>query len=105
MYANQKEADIEDLIGREAYLDLVHRKYELAEAQRLPAKRPASAPIRVVKEVESHFATLPPRIPEFDHFGPAECLTLQGISPVVPELDAALDHFERLFKDLNSMLP
>ncbi len=104
-YAGQAEADIEDLIGRDTYRELVHRAYELASSSHLPAVRPAQASVRVVKEVENHFATLPPEVPAFDHYKPAEFLTLQGAGIELPGLELALEHFEGLFKDLNALLP
>jgi predicted ATPase len=104
-YAEQPEADIEDVIGREMYRDVVNQTYQLEDAQRIPTVRPAGAPERAVKEAEQHFALLPPDAPSFDHYGPAEFLLGQGGRATFPGLAPALDRFERLFSDLNSMLP
>jgi len=62
--------------------------------------------VRVVKEVEAHFAILPPDAPEFDHYAPAEFLMSRSakLRKSLPELDAALDRFQRLFDDLNGLL-
>jgi len=49
--------------------------------------------------------TARPGAPEFDHYRPAESLTLSGIGTELPGLDTALDRFERIFQDLNVMLP
>ncbi|MGO9605652.1 MAG: AAA family ATPase [Candidatus Binataceae bacterium] len=104
MYAGQTEADIEDVIGREAYIELVVQAYKLEPGQKLPSVRPEGTPERVVKEVEAHFRTLPPEVAEFDHFRPAEALMHQGLGVALPGLDAALDRFEKIFSDLNAML-
>jgi hypothetical protein len=106
-YAGQPEADIEDIIGRANYVELVKRTYSLDAATEVPITKPADAPILVLKEVEAHFAVLPPGTPEFDHYRPAEYLTVRGASlkSGLPDLDGALDRFEALFRDLNALLP
>jgi predicted ATP-dependent endonuclease of OLD family len=104
MYAGQTEADIEDVIGREPYIELVKQAYGLTAKQSLPVKRPTGAQERVVKEVEDHFRTLPANVDEFDHYRPAEFLMQQGTDFTLPGIEGALDHFEKLFKDLNAML-
>jgi len=50
---------------------------------------------------------LPPAIAEFDHYRPAEFLMANStrLKKVLPELGAALDRFEKLFTDLNKLLP
>ena len=62
--------------------------------------------MRVVKEVEAHFAIFPPDALEFDHYAPAEFLMSRSamLRKSLPELDAALDRFQRLFDDLNGLL-
>jgi len=106
MYVNQVEADIEDLLGRSLYIALVNKCYALNDAHKLPVRKPPDAPLRVVKEVEDHFRTLPPDVPEFDHTSPALFLmeNTAKLRTVLPYLDRALDKFERLFKDLNVLL-
>jgi hypothetical protein len=104
MYAGQPEADIEDLVGRESYIELVKLAYDLGPQHALPSSRAVNAPNRVVKEVEEHFRTLPPSVAEFDHYRPSEFLTLQGTAFNLPGIDSALDRFEALFRDLNGML-
>ena len=104
MYAAQGEADIEDMIGREAYLELVQQAYNLDAKHKLPAKRPKAANERIVKEVEEHFRTLPASVSEFDHYRPAEFLMQQGTGHTLPGIEISLDRFEQLFRDLNGML-
>jgi hypothetical protein len=106
MYAGQDEADTEDLVGRAAYISLVNLTYGLTAELRLDPIRTQTNTRRVLKEVAEHFAALPPAVTEFDHFRPAAYL-LENRSEVLrtlPEVEAALDRFEKLFWDLNVLL-
>ena len=107
VYVGQPEADIEDVIGRANYVELVNRAYALDPAKRLPVTKPDGAPALVVQEAEAHFRLLPVGAPEFDHYRPAEYLMVNGarVKRALLELDAALDRFEKLFADLNKLLP
>lgn len=105
-YAGQKEADVEDIIGRKNYVAIVNAAFNLDTKHQLAADKPTDAPERCVKEVEEAFAVLPPDSPHFDHYRPAAFLVqtpkfVKGL----PELDATLDRFEELFKGLNALLP
>jgi hypothetical protein len=106
-YAGQAEADIEDIIGRANYIEIVNKAFALDPAHRIPAAKPATAPALVLREVEDYFRVLPVGSPEFDHYRPAEYLMINGgrIKKTLPGLDAALDRFERLFIDVNKLLP
>lgn len=107
MYAGQEEADIEDMIGRSSYIALVNRTYELDGEHALPETKPENAPSRVLKEVEDHFRTLPPHLPEFDHYSPAAYLVehTAEVRPALSDLDSSLARFETLFRELNNELP
>ena len=74
-FADQPEADTEDLLGREAYVSLVNDCYQLKVKERLPKKKAADAPDRVVKEVEAHFRVKATSADEFDHYRPSAYLT------------------------------
>ena len=104
-YAGKTEADVEDLFGDAAYVDLVNQCYHLADGHTLTAQVGGKLQGRIVKRVEAHFATLPPATEEFSHHRPAEFLTQQGTDFRLDALDVALDHFEKLFADLNALLP
>ena len=106
-FADQDEADIEDLVGREMYVHLVNGAMQLYGMHCLPSEKPAEASPRVVKEVENHCALLPPGYPEFGHYVPVEHLLTLTNAQVdqLPSLDAALNHFEAAFKALNSLIP
>jgi hypothetical protein len=105
--AQQAEADTEDIIGRANYVALVNDTYNLTGPQQMPKTKPTDAPVRVVEETERHFRTLPPETPEYDHYTPSSKLITDAarLQKVLPELEAALDRFETLFKALNALLP
>ena len=100
-YTGTGEADIEDLIGRDGYIALAKQAYKL------PALKIASPGTeRVVKDVEDAFRLLPPSAPEFDHFFPSSFLIENpALLKSLPNHKEALDRFEKLFADLNALLP
>lgn len=104
-YAEQEEADVEDILGRSLYIELVNLCYELSERDTLPKDKPEDAKNRVVKEVEDHMRLLP-RYDEFNHYAPSAYLLSEGenIKEKLPDLDKALDRFEKLFTDINALL-
>ena len=107
MYTEGDEADTEDLIGRPMYVALVNQCYGLDDDQKLLAEKPEDAGTRVIVEVQNHFATLTGDVPEFDHYTPASYLVENPaeLRPKLPSLDDVLDRFEKLFDDLNALLP
>lgn len=107
MYVDQPEADVEDLLGRSLYIALVNACYSLSPEYRLPEAKLPEASIRVLKEVEDHFKTLPPEIQEFNHYKPASYLIehFAKLQKKLPAIGDTLDRFEKLFKDLNKLLP
>lgn len=105
MFAGQEEADIEDLLGRRLYVEVVNKAYGLKAAQRLKVAPPSGASMRVVKEVEDHFKLLPPEVREFDHYEPAEYLLANRAEFSSAEgIETALDRFEAVFTALNGFL-
>lgn len=105
-YAGQVEADIEDVMGRELYISLVNNCYGLSVKRKVPDAKSKDAPARVLIEVQDHFRGLPSGISEFDHYAPASFLAENEaeMAKSLPNLDASLDRFEKLFKDLNALL-
>jgi len=100
-YTGTGEADTEDLIGRDGYIALVQQAYGLPA---LTVGNPGTA--RVVKDVEDAFRVLPPSSPEFDHFFPSSFLIEKPeVLKSLPNHSEALDRFEKLFTDLNALLP
>jgi len=106
MYTGEDESDIEDIIGRHTYIALVNQCYGLYNGEALPDGKPYTASKLVVSEVEEHFRSLPTGAPIFDHYRPASFLSENStkLKKNFPELDGALDRFEKLFKDLNLLL-
>jgi hypothetical protein len=103
---DQEDAQLEDLLGRRLYRNLVTGCYDLHESGLLNDDAPATPLVRVVAEVEQHFTLLPPWAPKFDSFGPASYLfehtaELRG---TLADIDEALARFEKLFHDLNSFV-
>jgi hypothetical protein len=105
-YAGQPEADMEDLAGATTYSELVNKTYALPASDKV-APPPAGAPVRIVKYVEEHFRTVKADVPEFDHFTPSSHLIEKRTSLLksLPDVGAALDRFEKLFTDLNGLIP
>jgi predicted ATPase len=103
-YTAQKEADMEDLLGRDFYVALVNAAYELG-SKAIGAK-PAGAPERVVKEVEDYFALLPPKYEEFSHQFPAEWLYMhEGQGTKLSGFTDAKNRTEKLIVELNALMP
>ena len=105
-FADQEEADIEDMLGRDLYAELVNRCYGLEGEKVLPAARSDDDPILVLTEVKKHFQTVAAEGSEFDHLSPAVYL-IEHESDFSDAcgLEAALGRFEKLFQSVNDLLP
>lgn len=105
-YVSQSEADIEDFVGRELYIELVNRAMSLPDEHRLPQSPPGDAEKRVVKEVEAHCRLLPPGFREFDHYLPVGYLIELPKTEIagLPGLEDAATRFSSLFADLNKLI-
>jgi AAA ATPase domain len=105
-YAGQREADIEDFLGAALYVKIVNACYSLSGNQVLSIPSIGS---RIVKAVEEQFRLMPASVLEFDHYTPAVYFTehQSSILSQLPETDLELviNRFERLFNDLNALLP
>jgi hypothetical protein len=104
-YTETKEADIEDMLGRDFYFDLVNRAYQLESSKILDySKEPAKE--RVIKEVEDHMRLLI-NVDEFDHYRPSKYLMAESgtLNRLLPKVDGAIGRFETLFTALNKLLP
>jgi hypothetical protein len=107
IYSGQLEADIEDIIGGPVYTELVNQCYNLKPGYRIQSIGRQGAQTRVLKEVEQHFKSLPTGTPLFDHFEPAVFLmeNREKLFAQLLGIEDALVRFERLFADLNGLLP
>jgi predicted ATP-dependent endonuclease of OLD family len=105
-YLDQDEADIEDLVGWDMYINLVNNALKLPDHLKLPQQKPQNANKRAVKEVEAQCRMLPPGFPEFDHYLPVGYLMELSPKEIValPGLENALNRFEKLFHDLNTLI-
>lgn len=105
-YADKPQADTEDLLGNEGYVALVNAAYGLVGESAISPSIGDGSPIvgRIVKHVEQAFHAPKPGEDDFNHTTPADWLVRQGIEYNLRGESAALDRFERLFKDLNRLL-
>ena len=105
-FADQDEADTEDMLTRELYVELINRRYELEGTQQIPAVRPDDAPALVLEEVKQHFRTVVTEGPEFDHMTPAVYLVEhESDFNNADGLDEALGRFGKFFQSVNALLP
>jgi predicted ATP-dependent endonuclease of OLD family len=106
-FCDQAEADTEDLLGEELFLDLVNGAYAIPKAQTLVAGSLPAGPganLRVVPKVEAAMKLIP-SVKEFDHFHQASWLIQNPAGLVPARYGAAFDRFEQLFIALNKLLP
>lgn len=104
MFVDEDDADVEDLFGRDFYISLINKCYSLDESQKLPEKKPETAPIRVIEEVENHMKALEKH---FDHYTPSVFLTENSARfrlSLTKDMKA-IKRFEELFKQINKLLP
>jgi predicted ATP-dependent endonuclease of OLD family len=107
-FAGQSEADVEDLIGVDLFVEMLNGAYKppaasLVTRDGLLAAEPTQ---RVVKKAEALFRLMPSSVAEFDHFGSARWL-LENPSMLdaeTPAINATLDRFEQVFKAFNQLL-
>ncbi len=108
-FSGKDESDIEDLFSPEFYCNLVNASLGLQAENRLTPHSISDAgpnTERIVKQAEAACCVLPPDIPEFGHFVPADWLLrhpelLDGDDACISE---SLDRFERVFTALNQFL-
>lgn len=98
--------DIEDVLGDAAYVELVNQCYGIEGKNTIapPETKDGEVPGRIVKFVEEWFRTMTPEVPNLNHTEPADLMIRQGLDLTLPDLHTALDRFESLFSDLNTML-
>jgi len=104
MYAGQDEADVEDMIGRATYVALVNAAYGLSGPNSVSLSGLAGG--RVVEAVSAHLA-LSSVADSFDHYRPAEYLfeNSSQMRAKLPDISRSLDTFEKLFVEINRLLP
>ena len=104
LYVDREDAQLEDLLGRRLFRELVIGAYGLEESGVLDDE-PGAPSRRVIADVEAYFASMPPWAPRFDSFAPASYLfeNTATLRSTLPDLGTALDRFEKLFRDLHSL--
>ncbi|MBX3619368.1 MAG: AAA family ATPase [Rhizobacter sp.] len=105
-FCGQAEADTEDLLGEDLFLELVNGAYAIAKAQKLAAAALPAGPganLRIVPKVEAAMK-LVASAKEFDHFQQASWLIQNPTALDATRHAAAFDRFEQLFVALNKLL-
>ena len=107
-FISQAEADIEDIIDPELYVEIVNRGYALEDPYKITVdglSRGTSTP-RIVKKVEDAFKVMPDTIPIFDHYTPADWLIRNSdvLSAKTDQVERTLSMAERVFETFNGLL-
>jgi hypothetical protein len=102
-FTGTADADIEDVLDRDFYIELVNRAY----ASELPAPITAAdlnaRDPRIVRQIEAYFQKKKIAGGKFNHYKPARTYLREQAS--LPDLDAAtLDRIEKLFQRLNGLI-
>ena len=104
-FVDREEADIEDMLGRELYVQILNGCYGLEGEEQLPTTRLEGAPVPVLDEAKQHFRTVATDGPEFDHLSPAVYIVEhESDFSETDGVEFALDRFERLFQGINDLL-
>jgi energy-coupling factor transporter ATP-binding protein EcfA2 len=102
-FTGAKEADIEDMLGDQYYLDLVNAEYAGSLTKKLALKDLPARP-RIITRIESYLATNPlKKDTTFNHYRPARYFTEHAATLALPA--DALDRFDEAFTALNALLP
>ncbi|ALK89155.1 ATP-dependent nuclease [Limnohabitans sp. 63ED37-2] len=105
-FCGQAEADTEDLLGDDLFLELVNAAYDIADEKKLvSATLPAGpgANLRIVPKVEAAMK-LVASAREFDHFHQASWLIQNPTVLDATRHATAFHRFEVLFEELNKLL-
>lgn len=104
-----EEADVEDVFTAGLYASILNQAFELPAKYQVTADNLMQADAtttRLVKKAEAYFRLLPPELPEFGHFTPAEWLfrnaaVLEGDDP---EVVKTLERAQLVISALNRLL-
>jgi hypothetical protein len=104
LYVNKPEADMEDMIGWRNYLTLVNKAYGLVGSSELKDEERTAE--RVAKVVEDKFRSMPDHRTAFSRYTASEYFIKHrdAVFCALPDVPSALDRFEGIFRDLNSIL-
>jgi predicted ATP-dependent endonuclease of OLD family len=106
LFTGTAEADVEDILGRDLYLNLVTACYSLSKKDRFGATKPAGASDLVAREAAEHMLTVSASVRQFDHYAPAAFLVAHWaeLKDDLPGVDDAMARFEEFFKQANAVL-
>jgi len=104
LYVNKPEADMEDMIGWRNYLTLVNKAYGLVGSSELKDEERTAE--RVAKVVEDKFRSMPDHRTAFSRYTASEYFIKHrdAVFCALPDVPSALDRFEGIFRDLNSIV-
>lgn len=97
-------ADIEDMLEPTAYLELVSATYENDLQKKALMVSDLSQEPRIVKRIEAYFKQHCIAKGHFDHFAPARRALEHPSWQAQLFSNSALEYFEKMFKQLNSLL-
>ena len=107
-FIGQAEADIEDIIDPELYVEIVNRGYALEDPYRITVDGLSqdTSTQRIVKKMEDAFKVMPDTIPIFDHYTPADWLIRNSdvLSAKTDEVEQTLSSAEQVLKTFNRLL-
>lgn len=108
-FCGQEEADVEDLLAPELFVELINSTYSLPDPQKLSVDKLIAADpstVRNVKKAEAYFRSLPPDAPEFSHYIPAFWLIQNSkfLIKKTKHIDTTLDRFEQVFEAINKLI-
>lgn len=108
-FAGQPEADVEDLLDPALYAEILNAAYGPPVAKTVTVENLRAADTstpRIVKQAEALFRLMPPEVPEFGHYRPAEWLLKNPAASDgdAPQVLATLEKAEKLFAVFNALL-
>jgi predicted ATP-dependent endonuclease of OLD family len=98
------DADIEDLLDRDFYLELVSKAYQAELPGTLTIADINAANPRITKAIEEYFIRTNIADGHFDHYRPAAVLLCQQADLITPVSTASVGRFAQLFGRINSLL-
>ena len=102
-YTGTSEADIEDMLEPQLYLDAVNAEYTKELAKPIELENLGKHP-RILVNIKEWLKANPLKTGGFDHYRPARYFA-ENIATLGPKLNkATLDRFEAAFKVLNGLL-
>lgn len=104
-FVESDEADTEDLIGDDLYMQLINQAYCLKKKERLTLPKGGLPEGPIVEKVKEHFQTVATSGPFFDHLTPATYLFSHDSNfDDAKGLKEAIERFSRFFEAVNGLL-